>query len=135
MKTRISYLTHLTSILLVFGCESDNAVTKDCVKGMYTGSYCEGIVIKILDSHRIGRNWHSMDGTVSYTNSIVASVDSLFLKSLSNPTSYFTKDSIFYFQYKKGGYPRKQFNVCEPASFLTITFVSKHPCIKNEKRL
>jgi hypothetical protein len=99
---------------------------------MYTGNYCEGIVVKILDDHKIGKNWDSMDGTVSYTNSILASVDSLLIKSLSNPASYFSKDSIFYFQYKDGGYARKQYNVCEPSSFVTITFVSKNPCIKNE---
>lgn len=132
MKTRFSYLIHLTSILLVFSCESDKEIPQDCVKGMYTGNYCEGIVVRILDDHKIGKSWNSMDGTVSYTNSIVASVDSLLLKSLSNPTCYFSKDSIFYFQYMEGGYPRKQYNICEPSSFLTISFVSKNPCTKNE---
>jgi hypothetical protein len=132
MKTRFSYLIHLTSILFAFGCDSGKAITKDCVKGQYTGNYCEGIVVKVLDDHKIGKSWNSLNGTVSYANSIVASVDSLLLKSLSNPTSYFSKDSIFYFQYREGGYPRKQYNVCEPASFLTISFVSKNPCTKNE---
>ena len=132
MKTKFSYLIHLTSILLAFGCDSEKVITKGCVKGMYTGNYCEGIVVKILDGHEIGKDWDSMDGTVSYTNSIVASVDSLLIKRLSNPTSFFTKDSIFYFQYKEGGYPRKQYNVCEPSSFITISFISKNPCNKNE---
>jgi len=132
MKTRTSLLISFTFTLLSFGCESDKVITKDCVKGMYTGNYCEGIVVKILDDHKIGKNWDSMDGTVSYTNSIVASVDSLLMKSLTNPTSYFSKDSIFYFQYKEGGYSRKQYNICEPHSVVTISFVSKNPCLKNE---
>ena len=134
MKTNLYYF-FIPAIIMVFAfsCEKDDTVRADCVQGKYKGEYCEGAVIQILDDHKIGKDWESMYGDETYKNSVVASIDSLMAKSLNSSDSYFSIDSVFYFRYVGGGYPRKQYNICEPSASITITFVSKNPCQNNEK--
>ncbi|WP_125185159.1 hypothetical protein [Botryobacter ruber] len=118
--------------LFAFSCKDQPLIHTDCVRGKYIGEYCEGVVIQIPDDHKIGKEWKSTYSSETYKNSVVASIDSLLAKSLGNPNSYFSPDSVFYFKYKDGGYPRKQYNVCEPSAFITITFISKNSCVTNE---
>lgn len=133
MKTKIKYCVVAVIALVFFGCENNDASLKqDCVRGRYVGPYCEGIVVEILDDHKIGQYWKSTYGTETYSNSVVASIDTTLLRSLSSAESYFMEDSIFFFQYRDGGYARKLYNVCDPSPFITIFFVSKNSCDTDE---
>jgi hypothetical protein len=116
--------------LFAFSCE-DQDLKSDCILGKYIGSYCEGAVVQILDNNKIGRDWKSMFSDEVYTNSVVASIDTLMAKGLA--PDFFSTDSVFYFKYRNGGYARKQFNVCEPSAFITITFISKKPCLNENE--
>lgn len=116
--------------LFAFSCE-DQDLGADCVYGKYTGDYCEGAVIQILDDHKIGRDWTSMFSDEVYTKSVVASIDTLISMGL-NP-DFFSVGTEFYFTYRDGGFGRKQFSICEPSSFITITFISKTPCLNENK--
>lgn len=113
------------------GCDKDEATINNCIMGKFVDTYCEGIVIQILDETDIGIDWYGMYDGKSYTKSVVASVDSLLAKTIATPEIYFSADSVFYFRYINGGYPRKQYNLCEPSSSITITYVSKDPCKKD----
>ena len=111
------------------GCRQDNSFKSDCIRGMYIGEYCEGIVIKILDDHEIGRDWENIfDNSIIYRNSVVASIDTLMVNTTSINSDLLSPDSVFYFKYRDGGYGRKQFNICEPSAFITITYVSNKQC-------
>ncbi len=107
-------------------CERNSS--NQCVKGMYIGDYCSGYAIKILDNSKIGKNWNGMYDSKVYENSVVASVDSIYLKSVVQISQYFTPGSVFYFKYIDGGYPRPEFNICDPSAFITITSLSVTPC-------
>lgn len=111
--------------LFAFSCE-DQELKSDCVFGKYIGNYCEGVVVQIQDDHKIGRDWKSMFSDEFYTNSVVASIDTLMAKGID--PNFFSSDSVLYFKYRDGGYGRKQFSICEPSAFITITFISKSPC-------
>ncbi|MCL6260906.1 hypothetical protein M3O96_17515 [Aquiflexum sp. TKW24L] len=112
--------------LFAFSCE-DQDLKLDCIRGKYIGNYCEGAVIQILDDHKIARDWKSMFSDEVYTNSVVASIDTLIAKGLD--PDFFSTDAVFYFKYREGGYGRKQFSICEPSAFVTITYISKNPCV------
>lgn len=129
----IFLLPVIVAIVIIgnFGCEKDEIMINNCIKGKFIDTYCEGIVIQILDEADIGIDWNGMYDDKLFTNSVVASVDSLMAKSIATPEIYFSTDSVFYFKYINGGYPRKQYNLCEPSSFITITYVSKSPCKKD----
>ena len=142
-KTLAKRMIHAIVLILwvgiAAGCQNDSntiALSHECVKGKYLGRYCEGFVIQILDDSKIGRDWDSMHDSATYSNSVVASVDSLLLNSLSSGQSahYFSEGSVFFFQYKEGGYPRRQYNICEPSPFITISFLSKEACVDNESK-
>lgn len=113
-----------------FSCE-DQDLHSDCLHGKYIGDYCEGAVIQILDDHKIGRDWNNpftTFGPETYTNSVVASIDTLIAKEID--PDFFSPGVEFYFKYRDGGYVRKQFSNCEPSAFITITFISENPCLK-----
>ena len=59
-------------------------------KGQYVGTYCDGHVITVLDNSGIGKTWQGYDGT-TYTNAVVASVDSTYIKGIAHPEVYFQK--------------------------------------------
>jgi hypothetical protein len=121
-------------IIINDSCENGKSslATNQCIKGMFIGYYCDGLVIKILDESDIGKSWRATYGTEVYENSVVASIDSIYIKSVPKVDQYFTQGSIFYFQYINGGYPRKQFNICDPSPFITITLLSSTPCPNNK---
>jgi hypothetical protein len=117
----------LVLVFLAVSCRYQSLVTPDCVHGRYVGRYCGGDVIQILDGHKIGKDWRGIFDDTQYTNSVVASIDSLLVKRID--TSYFSEGYEFYFQYTEGGYGRKTFENCEPSASITITSVSKDPCL------
>jgi hypothetical protein len=121
-------------VLLGFSCETQDEPTLNlrCVKGKYLGQYCEGIVIQILDDTKFGKDWKGFFTSQPYSNAVVVSLDSLLIKSGYNPRSLSSTDSIFYFRLKDGGYPRKQYNVCEPSPFMTVFLVSNEACDRAE---
>ena len=118
----------LASIIILMGCTSSESVESRCIKGKYLGPYCSGWVIQILDGKVQGKAWTGMFDKRVYTNSFVASVDTIAIKGVSDPFNL-SKDSVFFFNFKEGGYPRQEFNVCEPAPFITITTVYPEPCL------
>lgn len=122
--------TILGIVIMSDYCDRENSITltNTCIKGMFIGYYCEGCVIKIMDNSNIGKNWNATYGNEIYENSVVASIDTIYLKSTVGIEKYLTKGSIFYFQYKEGGYPRKQYNICDPPPFITITLITSSPC-------
>lgn len=125
-------VAHLLIVSICSSCnEVDSPSQLDCVRGKFVGYYCEGIVIKILDNNDIGTDWIGMFDSKTYENSVVASIDSLLTKNLSNHSSLFPADSIFYFDYKHGGYPRIQYNICDPSAYITITNISE-TCTNSE---
>jgi len=128
MKTRFSlfvvYVSFMSTICTT-SCSQQNSMTY-CIKGKYVGSYCSGSVITILDKNGIGKTWKGQDGT-NYTNAVVASVDSIYIKSVEHPENYFKAGKIFYFKYRDGGYPRPEYNLCVPEPFITITYLSLTP--------
>jgi hypothetical protein len=112
------------SLLTLLSCSGLQSVNQRCVKGRFIAAYCEGVVIQVLDAP-IGRNWQ---GPSDYlTNCVVANLDTL---SFQRPTiaDLPKRDSIFYFQYREGGYPQKQYILCHPAPFITITAASATGC-------
>ena len=111
-------------------CGKNNEVNLACVKGKYLGIYCEGAVIQILDNVPIGKNWKSPFTSKNYQNCVVASLDTTIFKGTGNYPSVLARstDSTFYFKYKDGGYSRKEYNLCEPSAFITITGVSETTC-------
>lgn len=123
---RIAFLI-LPIGLFAFSCE-DQDLRSDCVRGRYIGTYCEGAVIQILSDHRIGKDWKGMFSDEVYTNSVVASIDTLIAKGID--PDFLTLDAEFYFKYRDGGYARKEFSICEPSAFITITYISENPCLK-----
>ena len=124
----------LSICCFAFSCDRHSVKPEECVKGKFLGSYCEGAVFQIIDDHKIGMDWKDMYGTRMYRNSIVATIDSTLGGSVHNWNSYVTTtDSVFFFKYRDGGYPRKQYNICEPDAFLTITFISQTGCSNNEQ--
>ena len=134
MKTKLSLFViciSFFSIISTTSCSQQDILTY-CIKGQYVGSYCSGSVISILDKNGIGKTWQGQDGT-NYSNAIVASIDSTYIKNVEHPENYFKQGTIFYFKYRVGGYPRLEYNLCEPAPFVTITYLSLTPCLKNNK--
>jgi hypothetical protein len=129
MKKRLPLFVMYISFLFtisVTSCSQQSGLAY-CIKGQYVGSYCSGSVINILDKTGIGKTWKGQDGT-NYTNAVVASIDSIYIKSVVHPDNYFKQGTIFYFKYRDGGYPRLEYNLCEPAPFITITYLSLSPC-------
>jgi len=124
-KFTISLILLLSTLVIGVGCVEDDTLQTDCIRGKYLGNYCEGAVVQILGEHKIGRDWKSMFSDEVYTNSVVASIDTLMAKDLD--PDFFSTGAEFHFKYRDGGYGRKQFSVCEPSAFIIITFVSKIP--------
>ncbi len=120
-------------ILLNVRCEDlENSLNDQCIKGKYIGENCAGVIIQLLEEHRIAQDWVSIDGKRTYTNAVVASIDTTFARQTGNIGNYFSGDSIFYFQYINGGYPLYQYIFCEPSASITITYLSEKPCLNNE---
>lgn len=131
MKNVIKLLSFLTLIILVqiLSCSEKTILDANpCVKGKFVGSYCSGYIIKIEDNSEIGKDWKNMFTNEIITNSVLASIDTTLYKHLNHPETYFSKDSIFFFKYRDGGYPPKQYVLCAPEPFITITNISKEPC-------
>jgi hypothetical protein len=125
----MKYIALLLSVLIA-SCTVPDKDRDDCVRGKYIGKYCEGSVIQLLDSRVKGKDWTGMNYDKIYKNSLVASLDTNAFNSTTNPDPFnIQADSIFYFKFKEGGYPRKQYNVCDPSPFVTITFTSINPCL------
>ena len=134
MKTRtILNGTHLFIILIIpffQGC-LENETRDTCLQGRYIGSYCDGMVVEIMGESDIAIDWEGMFDSETYSNSVVASVDTVFLSRVADRSeleAFILAGNSFYFQYRMGGYPRKQFNVCNPSPFITIFNVSEMPC-------
>lgn len=126
---KIFILPIIVATIIIGSCDKNEAtINKNCIKAKFIGTYCEGIVIQIIDGADIGIDWNGMYDGKSYTNSVVASVDSLLAKSIEVPEIYFSVDSVFYFKYNNGGYPRNHYNLCEPSAFITISYISKNRC-------
>jgi len=117
----------------VQGClEKENAYI--CLQGRYLGTYCDGMVVEVLGESDITLDWEGMFDSKIYVNSVVASIDTVFLSHLQERREledFILAGNIFYFQYKMGGYPRKKFNVCNPSPFITIFNISKADCYDN----
>lgn len=129
LKGKVTILVLIMG-LFSFACE-EQLMESDCVYGRYVGEYCEGVVVQILDDHKIGNNWQSMFSDETYSNSVVASIDTLMAKKIDS--GLFSEGSEFHFKYKDGGYGRKQYSVCEPSASITITYLSEQPCVKNDE--
>ena len=123
------FFLSMVILLVGVGCSENNRFKSDCIRGKYIGEYCEGVVIKILDKHELGEDWVNIfDNNIIYNNSVVASIDTLMVKSTSINNDLLSPDSVFYFRYRNGGYGRKQYNIYEPSASITITYVSNQPC-------
>lgn len=129
MKT-IAFLILIIG-LFAFSCV-DQDLKSDCVHGRYIGNYCGGAVVQILSDHSIGRDWNNPFTTIfgpeTYVNAVVASIDTLFARGMD--PNFLTPNAEFYFKYRDGGYPRREFSNCEPSAFITITYISENPCLK-----
>jgi hypothetical protein len=123
--------TSLASLIGLLSCVDSPDFKEKCVKGKYLGTvpYCLGNVIQILDGTNSGKTWTS-DGRV-YENCFAASLDSVYAKSVSDPFNL-KQDSIFYFTYREGGYPRKEYVACQPESFITITQTYLNSCAEEK---
>lgn len=116
----------MSILLLLTMLSCNNSVDQQCVKGRYITNYCEGVVIQVLNSSLIGRESKAGFAKAGQRY-VVASLDSLALKGLSS--SVLTRgDSTFYFQYREGGYPQKEYVLCDAAPFITITALSEDNC-------
>jgi hypothetical protein len=111
--------------MIMFGCDDDRQSA--CGKGKYLGQYCDGAVIQILGEHNPGRDWDSIFEDKHYENCFLASIDST-LTNQHFPRVFISNDSVFYFRFVDGGYARKQYSLCLPDPFVTITFVSNQSC-------
>lgn len=124
---------HLFIILIISffqGC-LENETRNHCLQGRFIGSYCEGMVVEIIGDSDIAMNWEGMYDSETYSNSIVASLDTVFLSQATDRNeleSFILAGNSFYFQYRMGGYPQKQFNICNPSAFVTIFNISEMPC-------
>jgi len=125
-----------TSIVLITltAFASCTTLSKDenkCVKGKFIDTYCSGYVIQILDNSVKGKEWEGSHNGKLYKNSLVASFDTTIFTTGTHPDPLNTElDSIFYFKFREGGYPRQEFNICEPSPFITITYTSPNPCLE-----
>ncbi|MDZ7606766.1 MAG: hypothetical protein U5K79_14520 [Cyclobacteriaceae bacterium] len=118
-------------ILIAVSCEVyENSGQTECLKGKYLGDNCQGVAIQILEEHRIAQDWVSIDGKRTYTNAVVASIDTIYAQQAGNIGDYFSGDSIFYFQYINGGYPRYQYIFCEPSPLSQSLICPKNPVYK-----
>ena len=111
---------------MLYGCKNKPAAPSNCVKGKFTGTYCDGLVIQVLDKHAIGKDWKGIDNKL-YKNSVVANLDTNNFARLFNSV-IFPKDSIFYFLYRDGGYPRASYNLCEPSAYIIVTSIAGDAC-------
>ncbi len=104
--------------------DSDNK----CIRGKFLNYYCEGVAIKVLSDSKIGVNWnHPLWSSYMHENVVIASIDSALEVNIENFKDFITTDSLVYFEYRDGGYPQKQYNLCYPAPFITITGISTDP--------
>jgi hypothetical protein len=118
---------------LSISCTDFPQVKNECIKGKFLGSYCSGYIIQILDNSNIGKTWKSELHGIEYKNCLVANLDTAVFKiSTHKDALNASLDSIIYFKFKEGGYPRQNFNICEPVPFVTITYTSPTPCPPNE---
>ena len=136
MKPRVLIQIVVPALFCIAGCMEKNIenIDNSFIKGRYIGTYCEGIAVEILEESEIAKDWEGMFDSKKYTNSIVASIDTLFLSKTDSSEEiekYILDGNVFYFQYKLGGYPRKGFNFCEPSSFITIFNISEKPLKTN----
>lgn len=111
-----------------FQCGKANEVNVACVKGKYLGISCEGVIIQLLDKAPIGKSWKG--STKDYQNCVLASLDSTVFKgTLPTVLARFKGiDSSLYFTYKDGGYPQKEYILCNQGAFITITGISETAC-------
>lgn len=135
MKTEptISMILSLPLLILLclgVGCCFEKEKENPYTQGRYVGMYCEGVVLELFGSTDIAMDWEGMFDGERYTHSIVASIDTVFLSTLGNREEleeFILEGNPFYFEYKLGGYPRKQYSICEPSAFVTIFNISKMP--------
>ena len=113
-------------LLALLGCNDTESIDQRCVKGRYITTYCGGLVIQVLDGTPIGTDWKGNSSEL-LQNCVVASLDTLAFKKLTVP-GLPRRDSIFYFQYRQGGYPQKEYILCYPAPFVTLTAASGTGC-------
>jgi hypothetical protein len=132
-RNKVLHSTVVLALLLCFSCQNEET-PNDCVRGKYLGDYCGGKIVQVLDDHRIGSNWKSAFGPEHYINSLVASIDTAAFGSAPVLVSIFSPDSLFYFKYRDGGYPRKEYNNCQPGPWITITFISDRSCAEGTTR-
>ena len=90
----------------------------------------QGEVFQILDDHMIGIDYHGSN-SILYKNSVVADLDTNVFK---RPIRVFPfrKNSVYYFQYKDGGYPTLDMNQCGPSTSITIISSSPNPYTNNK---
>lgn len=89
-------------LLLTFlsGCENDTMENESLlIKGKYIKPYCDGALIEILDGNKIGTTFKDYYGTDTFKNSVVANIDTNYLKNHPEIVKVLVKDSIFYFDY------------------------------------
>jgi hypothetical protein len=113
-------------LLTLLSCNGPVSVDQQCVKGRFITGYCGGFVIQVLDGKPIGRDWKGFSSQ-TLQNCVVANLDTLVFKGLPT-TSLLEKDSTFFFHYREGGYPQKEYILCHPAPFITITAASGRGC-------
>lgn len=114
------------SLLVMLSCNGPKSVNQRCVKGRFVTGYCHGLVIQVLDGTPIGQDWKGFSSQ-TLQNCVVANLDTLVFKGLPG-TDLPQKDSTFYFRYREGGYPQKEYILCHPAPFITIIAASGTGC-------
>ena len=135
MKARIIFNAQLILIILIgsfFQRCLENETRDNCIQGRYVGSYCEGMVVEVIGDSDISIDWEGMFDAEAYSNSVVASIDTVFLSQVADRNeleAFILAGNPFYFQYRMGGYPRKQFNICNPSPFITIFNISEMACL------
>ena len=113
-------------LLALLSCNGPKSLDQRCVKGRFIDGYCGGLVIQVMDGTPIGRDWKGFSSQ-TLPNCVVANLDTLVFKGLPG-TALPRKDSIFYFQYREGGYPQKEYILCHPAPFITVVAASGAGC-------
>ena len=125
----INFLIQLSVFALASSCTHQAQSPSLCVKGKYLGPFCVGHLIEILDNHTLGSELKGVNGKL-YKNESVVDFDT---NSFKPPITIkiFPRDSVFYFQYKDGGYPRFDMKACGPSASIIIINISSNPCLSN----
>lgn len=136
---KISYQLVIIALgigLLGTSCKHNDAFPEEntCVKGKYLFSYCHGVIIGLDGNTSLkGQTLRNPFTNQEFDNAVSASIDYENLAGVMDSLRAIPVGTEFYFRYKEGGIPRKEFMNCEYESTITFTYLSSQSCPPNEK--